>query len=105
MFKTGLKKLGSSLFYPLEYKAVLQKAGFERVTETKNGAPTNACYPGKQLQKFGGMMTSNWQAVIEPLTTPVFTAALNWTEPQVKSLLADVRKEIGDTRYHSFMTL
>ncbi|RFU24243.1 hypothetical protein B7463_g12096, partial [Scytalidium lignicola] len=100
-----LRKLGSSLFYPTEYKALLQDAGFEGISETKNGAPTNACYPGKRLQKVGTMMTANWKAILEPLTMPVFTGALGWTPEQVKSLLLEVRNEIDDTRYHSFMTL
>ncbi|KAJ9143406.1 TAM domain methyltransferase [Pleurostoma richardsiae] len=102
---TGLDKLGSSLYYPKEYKSLLRKAGFERITETKNAAPTNACYPGKRIEKVGSLMTANWNAIIEPLTMPVFTGALGWTQEQVKSFLVDVRKEIGDTRYHSFMTL
>lgn len=105
MRATGLKTLGSSLEYPTEYKAVLEKVGFERVIETKNGAPTNACYPGKKLQRMGNLMTANWKSVLEPLTMPIFTSALGWTPEQVNALLVDVRREVSDTRYHSFMTL
>ena len=101
----GLHALGSSVHYVTQYRSLLRKAGFEKIVETKNAAPTNPCYPGKSLQKVGTMMTSNWMAVIEPLTIPVFTSALGWTPDQTHALLAEVKSEIGDTRYHSFMTL
>ncbi|ROV95410.1 hypothetical protein VMCG_08486 [Cytospora schulzeri] len=100
----GLKDLGSSLYYPTQYKPLLQKAGFGNITETKNGAPTNACYPGKKLRKIGNMMTRNWIAIIEPLTCPVLMNGLGWPDEDVKTLLANVKKEIPDTRYHSYMT-
>ncbi|KAH8804360.1 hypothetical protein F5884DRAFT_405558 [Xylogone sp. PMI_703] len=103
--REGLRKLGSSIFYPSQYRPLLQRTGFEGISETKHDAPTNACYPGNRLQKIGNMMTDNWKAIIEPLTMPVFTGALGWTPEQVKTLVDDVRNEIGDTRYHSFMTL
>ncbi|ORY70106.1 TAM domain methyltransferase, partial [Pseudomassariella vexata] len=100
----GLRKLGSSVFYPTEYKALLQKAGFDHVTERKHAAMTNPCYPGKSMQRLGALMTSNWMGVIEPLSVPVF-ASLGWSPEKTKSLLVDVRKEISDPRFHSFMTL
>lgn len=101
----GLKDLGSSLYYPTQYKPLLEKAGFENITVTKYGAPTNACYPGKKLQKIGTMMTKNWTTIIEPLTLSVFIDGLGWSADDVKKLLLNVKREIPDTRYHSFMTL
>ncbi|KAI3395543.1 hypothetical protein diail_1205 [Diaporthe ilicicola] len=101
----GLKDLGSSLFYPTQYKPLLEKVGFESITETKYGAPTNACYPGKKLQKIGNMMTQNWNTIIEPLTLSIFIDGLGWSADDVKKLLLNVKREIPDTRYHSFMTL
>ncbi len=101
----GLRKLGSSLHYAGQYKPLMEAAGFERVTETKNAAPTNPCYPGRTLQRVGTMMTNNWMAIIEPLTIPVLTGALSWTPEQAQALVAEVKQEIGDTNYHSYMTL
>lgn len=102
---TGLKDLGSSLYYPTQYKPLLEKVGFENITVTKYGAPTNACYPGKKLQKIGAMMTKNWNAIIEPLTLSVFIDGLGWSADDVKKFVLSVKREIPDTRYHSFMTL
>ena len=102
---TGLKDLGSSLYYPTQYKPLLEKHGFENITVTKYGAPTNACYPGKKLQKIGTMMTKNWTSIIEPLTLSVFIDGLGWSAEDVKKFLLNVKREIPDTRYHSFMTL
>lgn len=101
----GLEELGSSLYYPTQYKHLLRKVGFENITETKNGVPTNACYPGKKLRKIGNMMAQNWIAILEPLTSPVMTDGLGWPPEDIKTLLTSVKKEIPDTRYHSYMTL
>ncbi|KAK2738101.1 methyltransferase domain-containing protein [Colletotrichum kahawae] len=105
LLRQGLQNMGRSLHYPNHYQPILEKAGFERMKITKHAAPTNSCYPGKKCQRFGAMMTKNWNAIIEPLSVPVFTIGLGWTEPQVLALVKDVREEIGDTNYHSFMTL
>ncbi|KAF4502376.1 hypothetical protein FAGAP_1389 [Fusarium agapanthi] len=105
LMEQGMRNFGTTLKYPEKFKPFLQEAGFERVIETRHGAPTNACYPGKKLQRIGHLMTQNWLFILEPLTMPVFTQGLGWSPEQVKMFLADVKKEIGNTKYHSFMTL
>jgi SAM-dependent methyltransferase len=105
LLEEGLQSFGTTLKYPEKFKSLLQDAGFEPIIETRNGAPTNACYPGKKLQRIGHLMTQNWLLIIEPLTMPVFTQGLGWTHDQVQALLTEVRREIGNTKYHSFMTL
>ncbi|KAI1070908.1 hypothetical protein LB507_011059 [Fusarium sp. FIESC RH6] len=105
LLEEGLQNFGTTLHYPEKFKPLLQETGFEPIIETRNGAPTNACYPGKKLQRIGHLMTQNWLLIIEPLTMPVFTQGLGWTPDQVHALLAEVRKEISNTKYHSFMTL
>ncbi|TDZ74756.1 Secondary metabolism regulator laeA [Colletotrichum trifolii] len=105
LLRQGLRNMGRSMGYPHQYLPALERAGFERVSVTKHAAITNACYPGKRSQRFGAMMTSNWNAIIEPLSVPVFTIGLGWSEGQVLALLRDVRREIGDPNYHSFITL
>ncbi|KAK1579222.1 TAM domain methyltransferase [Colletotrichum navitas] len=101
----GLRNMGRDIGYVRHYPPLLEKAGFERLKLTKHAAPTNACYPGKKCQKFGAMMANNWNAIIEPLTVPIFTIGLDWPESEVHVLLKKVRKEIPDPQYHSFMTL
>ncbi|KAK2469366.1 hypothetical protein H9L39_19083 [Fusarium oxysporum f. sp. albedinis] len=105
LLEQGMHNFGTTLYYPNKFKPFLQEIGFEHIIETRNGAPTNACYPGKKLQRIGHLMTQNWLLILEPLTIPVFTQALGWSPDEVKSFLVDVRKEISNTQYHSFMTL
>ncbi|KAH8840569.1 hypothetical protein MCOR27_005936 [Pyricularia oryzae] len=100
----GLRELGSSVFYPLEYRRILRLAGFVNIQENKYAAPTNACYPGKRLQRIGNLMTRNWLGVIEPLSLPVF-GALGWSQESLDRLIDDVKKEIVDPKFHSYMTL
>ncbi|KAH6971232.1 S-adenosyl-L-methionine-dependent methyltransferase [Ilyonectria sp. MPI-CAGE-AT-0026] len=105
LLEQGMRTFGTTLYYPNHFKPLLQETGFDHIIETRNGATTNACYPGKKLQRIGHLMTQNWLLILEPLTMPVFTQALGWTPDEVKSFLVDVRKEIPNTKYHSFMTL
>lgn len=105
LLEQGMRQCGTTLYYPDKLKPLLQETGFEHIIETRNGATTNACYPGKKLQRIGHLMTQNWLLILEPLSMPVFTQALGWTPDEVKTFLVDVRKEIGNTQYHSFMTL
>ncbi|KAF4963479.1 hypothetical protein FSARC_8528 [Fusarium sarcochroum] len=105
LLEQGMHNFGTTLYYPRNFKPLLQETGFEHIIETRNGAPTNACYPGKKLQRIGHLMTQNWLLILEPLSMPVFTQALGWTPDEVKTFLAEVRREIGNTQYHSFMTL
>jgi SAM-dependent methyltransferase len=105
LMEQGMRNFGTTLNYPEKFKPLLQEAGFERIIETRHGAPTNACYPGKKLQRIGHLMTQNWLFILEPLTMPVFTQGLGWPPEEVKKFLVEVKKEIGNTKYHSFMTL
>ncbi|TLS24633.1 hypothetical protein PpBr36_08331 [Pyricularia pennisetigena] len=104
ILRKGLRELGSSVFYPLEYRRILALTGFINIQENKYAAPTNACYPGKRLQRIGNLMTRNWLSVLEPLSMPVF-GALGWSQESLDHLIDDVKKEIVDPKFHSYMTL
>ncbi|KAI1488340.1 S-adenosyl-L-methionine-dependent methyltransferase [Biscogniauxia mediterranea] len=92
-------------YLPYQYKNALRKAGFVNITERKYAVPVNTWPPGKQLQRIGTMMTTNYMTIIEALSLPIFTEILGWSRQAFDSLLVDVKKDIGDPRIHSFMTL
>lgn len=104
LLRQGIQRLGSSVYYPLRYKERLLDAGFTNVTEVKNAAPNNACYPGKRIQRIGNRMVRCWMMVLEPVSVPIFHA-LGWSQTALDLLLDEVKKEIVDTRNHSYMTL
>lgn len=104
-WKSGLKKDGRTVHYPLQYKSLLSEMGFRNVTERKYAVPVNPWPPGKQLQKIGDMMATNLNIILEPISMPVFMGILGWSRDQLDSLLHEVRKEIADTNLHAFMTL
>ncbi|KAI0460549.1 S-adenosyl-L-methionine-dependent methyltransferase [Xylaria acuta] len=104
-WKLGIKKLGTTVYYPLEYKRLLTEVGFKNVTERKYAVPVNPWPPGKQLQRIGSMMALNINTILEPMSMPIFTGVLGWSPDALESLLTDVRKEIADVRMHAFMTL
>lgn len=102
---TGFRNSGRSVSYPVTFRRKLQLAGFRNVAVRKYAVPTNAWPPGKQLQRIGTMMTTNVSNVVDVITLPIFTGVLGWTQPDVESLLADVQRDVGDTRLHAFFTL
>ncbi|KAI0182289.1 S-adenosyl-L-methionine-dependent methyltransferase [Xylaria flabelliformis] len=95
-WKSGVKKMGSTVYYPLEYKRLLTEAGFKNVTERKYAVPVNPWPPAKQLQRIGSMMALNINTILEPMSLPVFTGPLGWSPDALESLLTEVRKEIAD---------
>ncbi|KAI1397355.1 S-adenosyl-L-methionine-dependent methyltransferase [Hypoxylon fuscum] len=101
----ALDKMGQPVHYPLELKPILQKKGFPVVYERKFAAPINRWPPGKQLDRLGTMMTTNFLSIIDTISLSLFTTSLGWSPKEVESLLRDVRQEIGDTRMHTFITL
>lgn len=104
-FTLGIKKLGRSLFYILEYKTLLEQAGFQNIVELKFAVPTNTWPPGRQSQKIGALQRTNTLQVIDVFSFEVFTQGLGWTQEALDKLLTEVRKDIENTRIHSYSTL
>ncbi|KAI1374461.1 hypothetical protein F4677DRAFT_426170 [Hypoxylon crocopeplum] len=101
----GVKKLGRSLFYILEYKGLLEQTGFQNIVELKYAVPTNTWPPGRQSQRIGALQRTNTLGVIEVYSLGIFTQGLGWTKEALDKLLVDVRKDIENTRIHSYSTL
>ncbi|KAI1141890.1 S-adenosyl-L-methionine-dependent methyltransferase [Hypoxylon sp. FL0543] len=101
----GVKNLGRSLFYILDYKRQLEQTGFENIVERKYAVPTNTWPPGKQSQKIGAMQRNNTLQVIDVYSLSVFSQGLGWSKDALDRLLVDVRKDIENTRIHSYSTL
>ncbi|KAI1806277.1 S-adenosyl-L-methionine-dependent methyltransferase [Daldinia bambusicola] len=101
----GLQKLGRSLFYILDYKALLEETGFQNVVELKYAVPTNTWAPGRQYQRIGARQRNNTLEVIDIYSRSVLTQGLGWSDQAVDKLVAEARKDIDNTRIHSFSTL
>ncbi|KAI0526402.1 S-adenosyl-L-methionine-dependent methyltransferase [Xylaria bambusicola] len=105
-WNSGLLELGRSVHFPLQYRSLLTEVGFKNVTERKYAVPMNPWPPGKSLQRLGSMMNLNVSKILEPMSMPIFTEALGWTPEAVKSLLAEVLKELADADHvHAYLTL
>ncbi|KAJ8133288.1 hypothetical protein O1611_g329 [Lasiodiplodia mahajangana] len=101
----GLDIIGTTVYYPFQYKRLLTEAGFKNVTERKYAVPVNPWPPGKSLQKMGTMMAMNINIILEPMSMPIFIKILGWSQEDIESLLTEVRKEIADLQMHAYMTL
>lgn len=101
----GVKHLGKSLFFVLDYKRTLEHTGFENIVERKYAVPTNTWPPGKQSQRIGAMQRANTLQIIDVFSWPVFSNGLGWSKDALDRLLVEVRKDIENTRIHSYSTL
>ncbi|KAI0888266.1 S-adenosyl-L-methionine-dependent methyltransferase [Annulohypoxylon maeteangense] len=105
LMSEGIKHLGKSLFYALDYKRTLEHTGFENIVERKYAVPTNTWPPGKQSQRIGAMQRANTLQIIDVFSWPVFSNGLGWSKDALDRLLIEVRKDIENTRIHSYSTL
>ncbi|KAI2617781.1 S-adenosyl-L-methionine-dependent methyltransferase [Hypoxylon sp. NC1633] len=101
----GVKKLGKSLFFVLQYKSLLERTGFHNIVELKYAVPTNTWPPGRQSQRIGALMRNNALQVIDIYSLGVFTQGLGWSKEALDKLIVEVRKDIENTRIHSYSTL
>ncbi|KAI1387973.1 uncharacterized protein F4822DRAFT_298117 [Hypoxylon trugodes] len=97
--------MGRSIFYVLDYKPMLEKTGFQNIVELKYAIPTNAWAPGKQSQKIGTLQRTNVLQVLDVYSLAIFTQGLGWSKEAIEKLLAETRKDIENTRIHSYTTL
>lgn len=84
---------------------MLEATGFQNVVELKYAVPTNTWPPGRQSQRIGAMQKANTLQVIDVYSLGVFTQGLGWSKDALDRLLSEVRKDIENTRIHSYSTL
>ncbi|KAI1809928.1 S-adenosyl-L-methionine-dependent methyltransferase [Poronia punctata] len=104
-WKKGSSMVGKSVYFALKYKELLRDAGFRNITERKHAVPMNPWPPGRRLQKLGAMMATNTNRILEAMSMPIFTEVLGWTPEALRSFLTEVRKDLVDVRFHTFVTL
>jgi len=101
----GCEKLGRPANSAELYKSQLEAAGFVDVVETKYIWPSNRWPKDRKLKELGMWQLENIISGLEGFSVAIFTRVLGWTKPEVDVFLADVRKEMKDTKIHVYWNI
>ncbi|RSL44935.1 hypothetical protein CEP53_010987 [Fusarium sp. AF-6] len=96
------KKLGRPLGASDQYKAILERTGFQNVHETIFRWPTNSWPKDRKLKELGKWNLANFDAGLEGVSLALFTRVLSWSKEDVMALCADVRRELRNPRVHGY---
>ncbi|KAJ3547261.1 hypothetical protein NM208_g1611 [Fusarium decemcellulare] len=98
----GSKKLGRPLGASDQYKAILERTGYQKIQEAIFRWPTNSWPKDKKLKELGKWNLANFDAGLEGVSLALFTRVLSWSKEEVLALCAEVRKELRNPKVHGY---
>lgn len=101
MLEAGIK-LGRPLNTASKYKEMLEAAGFVNVTSVLLKWPQNDWPKEKKFKVLGMWCLQNILQGLDGFSFAFFTRGLGWTKEEVDVFLVDVRKDMKDTKIHSY---
>ncbi|KAI1263824.1 S-adenosyl-L-methionine-dependent methyltransferase [Xylariaceae sp. FL1019] len=85
-----------------KYSTMLGEIGFTNICERREAVALNPWVKGKRNKEWSLLLQQNVLNMLEPMTMALFTRVLGWEQQRVFDLLEDVRRDVVDTRIHSF---
>lgn len=102
MLNEALTHTGRSGLHAIHYKRWMREAGFKDVSETKFAVPGNPWAKGKNNKALGAWQMENILEGLHGISVMLFTKFMGMSAEAVEVMLADVRKDIQDTRIHFY---
>ena len=90
---------------PRRYKEWFEDAGFETVTEHRLKVPTNSWPKDPRLKIVGVFERENLLQGLDVICSRVFQKGLGWSRDEVLVLVAKMKKDIKNTKYHGYYNL
>lgn len=90
---------------PGEWKKQLEDAGFVDVVEARFKIPCSPWPKDKRMKIVGAFERENFLEGLEGMSLRLFQRSLGWTPEETQVLLAKVREEIKNPRYHPYYPL
>lgn len=97
--------IGRPLSVAQRLRGWFEEVGFVEVQEVMYKMPSNGWPADVFWRRMGKMWEQNLLQGLDGFSLGLFSKAFGWTEEQVKVDLVDVRREIQDTRVHSYEPL
>ncbi len=94
--------MGRSCDAALQFKGLLEAAGFEEVTEIIYKWPVNPWPKDKKLKEIGTWQFENLYHGISGLSMAFFTRFLGWDRTELEVFLAEVRENMKDRTMHAY---
>ena len=86
----------------LYYKQQLSDAGFTNINQEIYKWPQN-CWPkDKKFKELGMWVLEDLGGGLEGLSVALFTRVLGWSKGETDVFLAQVRRDMKDTRIHAY---
>ncbi|KAM5345069.1 hypothetical protein ACJ41O_010931 [Fusarium nematophilum] len=102
-FCSTSQMLGRPIDVPLQYKTMMEEAGFEGVLERHYKWPLNSWPRDPHYKELGVWTFANLDNGLEGLTLALFTRALKWTKEETMVFCAEVRRNLRDLRVHAYL--
>lgn len=100
MINEALVPTGRSGLNSAHYAGWMREAGFEDVTQEKFAVPGNPWTRDKTHKQLGVLQRTNILEGLHGISISLFTKFLGMSTEEVEVFLADVRRDINDTRIH-----
>lgn len=101
-FTEACAKAGRNANCARLYKTQMETAGFTNVVEKTLIWPTNRWPKDKKMKDIGMWTLENLENGLEALSTALFTRVLGWEKEELDAFLVGVRKEMRDTKFHTY---
>ncbi|KAF4626201.1 hypothetical protein G7Y89_g11965 [Cudoniella acicularis] len=95
-------KMGTPLTAPASYKDWFEAAGFVDVVEKKLKIPCNPWAKDPRLKMVGAFELDNFLYGLEAMSLRMFERGLGWSAEETRVFVAGVRKDIRNSRFHSY---
>ena len=94
-------KIGIDLAVAQKFKAMMDKAGFEDVTEEVFDLPLGDWPEGRRMKEVGLFQRFQMVEGIHGIAFGLLTRVAGWSAQRVEAFLAGVRREMMDRNVHS----
>lgn len=105
LIREAAEKFGRAFVPCPELKSLLDDVGFEDVVLDRFKWPSNPWPKEPHYKRIGEWNFHNFVDAAEALAMAPLTRGHNWTKEEVQVFLVGVRKDMRDTKAHSYMPM
>ncbi|KAL0939109.1 methyltransferase domain-containing protein [Colletotrichum truncatum] len=105
MLKGAGAKFGRNFVVASELKALMLEAGFQDVTLSQYKWPVNTWPKDHSFKELGAWNFENCMMAAHGLAMAPLTRAYNWTRDEVELFLINVRDDIKNRAYHTYVPM
>jgi hypothetical protein len=103
LFIDSSRALGRPLDVAPTYKGIMERVGFQNVTERRFKWPVGTWPRDKYYKEIGAGTLANLDGGIEGLVMALFTRGLKWSPEETLVFCSAVRKQMRDRNVHAYL--